>query len=98
MAPSLLIGYYLIVEKLPACGYPCFVPSPENTDPHLLIRARSQQKPVDEALAQSEERTRLIIETALDAVVTMDDEGLITGWNARAEKMFGWSREEALGR
>jgi two-component system, cell cycle sensor histidine kinase and response regulator CckA len=40
----------------------------------------------------------LIVETALDAVVTMDDEGKITGWNGQAEAIFGWSRKEALGR
>ncbi len=53
---------------------------------------------VEEALRQSEERTRLIVETALDAMVTMDHQGLITGWNPRAEKIFGWSRQEVMGR
>jgi PAS domain S-box-containing protein len=50
------------------------------------------------ALKDSEERTRLIIDTALDAVVTMDANGLITGWNSRAEATFGWSRSEVTGR
>ncbi|MGH9357752.1 MAG: response regulator, partial [Terriglobia bacterium] len=35
---------------------------------------------------------------ALDAVVTMDAQGLITDWNAEAGRMFGWARSEALGR
>lgn len=48
-------------------------------------------------LEKSEERYRLIVDTALDAVVTMDEVGLITDWNAQAEKMFGWARAEALG-
>lgn len=48
-------------------------------------------------LAESEERTRLIVETALDAVVSIDGDGRITGWNPQAEAMFGWKREEALG-
>ena len=46
----------------------------------------------------SEERLRLIINTALDAVITMNAEGLITNWNSEAEKTFGWSSQEALGR
>ncbi|HLG87290.1 MAG TPA: PAS domain S-box protein [Alphaproteobacteria bacterium] len=50
------------------------------------------------ALTASEERTRLIVETALDAVVTMDGAGVITGWNPQAETIFGWTRGEALGR
>ena len=48
-------------------------------------------------LESSEERLRLIINTALDAVITMNAEGLITNWNSEAEKTFGWSSQEALG-
>lgn len=58
----------------------------------------TEQKRAQDALAASEERTRLIVETALDAVVTMDRAGAITGWSPQAEAVFGWSREEALGR
>src|SRR5262249_15422881 len=46
---------------------------------------------------QSESRTRQIVETAHDAFISMDSNGLITGWNARAEETFGWTRQEALG-
>jgi len=49
-------------------------------------------------LESSEERLRLIINTAMDAVITMNAEGLITNWNSEAEKTFGWSSQEALGR
>src|SRR5207247_1820091 len=49
-------------------------------------------------LQTSEERTRLIIDTALDAVVTIDLEGRIIGWNAQAERTFGWAREDAIGK
>jgi two-component system sensor histidine kinase/response regulator len=49
-------------------------------------------------LESSEERLRLIINTAMDAVVTMNAEGFITNWNSEAEKTFGWSSSEALGR
>jgi PAS domain S-box-containing protein len=50
------------------------------------------------ALRASEERTRLIVEAALDAVITMDRAGLVSGWNPRAEATFGWTRQEILGR
>jgi PAS domain S-box-containing protein len=58
----------------------------------------SDRTRAEEALRASEERTRTIIETALDAVVTMDATGVITGWSAQAEAVFGWPLHEALGR
>lgn len=58
----------------------------------------TKQRHTEEALLASEERNRLVIESALDAVVTMDAEGTITGWSPQAESIFGWSEAEALGR
>ncbi len=55
-----------------------------------------QQVTVD--LREREEHTRQIVESALDGVVTMDEAGVITGWNGRAEAIFGWTAGEALGR
>ena len=45
-------------------------------------------------------RTRLtgILDNALDAVVEMDETGRITDWNRRAESIFGWTSQEAIGR
>ncbi|MBI5787446.1 MAG: response regulator [Candidatus Schekmanbacteria bacterium] len=47
---------------------------------------------------ESAERTRLIVETALDAVISADAEGEIIAWNRQAESMFLWSKEEAIGK
>src|SRR3954447_18429593 len=49
------------------------------------------------ALTGSEERGRLILETANDAYVAMDGTGVIIDWNQRAEQIFGWSRDEIIG-
>lgn len=38
-----------------------------------------------------------VLDTALDAVVVMGEDGLVIGWNRIAEEIFGWSSEEALG-
>lgn len=38
-----------------------------------------------------------LFERALDAVVGMDDAGKVIAWNAAAEAIFGWSREDAIG-
>ena len=37
-------------------------------------------------------------DSALDAVVTMDADGVITDWNPMAQTIFGWSKSEAVGR
>lgn len=58
----------------------------------------NKQLRAEQVLRESEERLRQIVETALDAVITMNAEGIITEWNAQAEAIFGWSREEAIGR
>jgi PAS domain S-box-containing protein len=50
------------------------------------------------ALLESEQLARGILDTALDGFVQMDEVGAITDWNHQAEKIFGWSREEVLGR
>ncbi|MGQ0521867.1 MAG: PAS domain S-box protein [Actinomycetota bacterium] len=50
------------------------------------------------ALQDSEERMRLVVETAGDAFVGIDRDGTILAWNAAAEALFGWPREEAIGR
>ena len=55
------------------------------------------QKRAELAARESEEQTRLIIETASQAYVAIDADGKIIDWNAQAEATFGWSRREALG-
>jgi PAS domain S-box-containing protein len=54
-------------------------------------------KQTQENLRGAEEKTRLIIDTALDAVITMDAQGTVTSWNKQAEIVFGWSSREAVG-
>ena len=58
----------------------------------------TEHKLVVQALREGEERMRLIIDMALDSVITMDAEEHITNWNAQAETTFGWSSEEITGR
>ena len=46
----------------------------------------------------SESRLKAIVQGALDAVVTMDGTGHVIEWNTQAETIFGYSRDEAVGR
>ena len=62
----------------------------------LLYFWRVNELAREEAL-QSEARTRMIIETALDAVVTTNASGIITDWNTQAEIMFDIPRTDAIG-
>ncbi|MGZ8186123.1 MAG: PAS domain S-box protein [Methylobacter sp.] len=56
------------------------------------------RKHFQDALIDSEKRTRLIIESSLSAIVIMNSYGIIIDWNHQSEKMFGWLRMEAIGR
>ena len=38
-----------------------------------------------------------VLDTALDAVVVMGEDGRVIGWNAKAEQSFGWSEDDAVG-
>ncbi|TRX39477.1 PAS domain-containing hybrid sensor histidine kinase/response regulator [Flavobacterium restrictum] len=49
-------------------------------------------------LEQSEERSRIVMNASLNAIVTVDDKAQITFWNQQATAVFGWEREEVLGK
>jgi PAS domain S-box-containing protein len=59
--------------------------------------AREAAEQLVESQAYSEETTRLVVESALDAVISMDAQAHVTGWNREAERIFGWSAEEMRG-
>ncbi len=63
----------------------------------LVFRDVTENRRREQAVQQSQARTQMVIETALDAVVEISEDDRITGWNAQAEQIFGWSRAEAIG-
>jgi two-component system sensor histidine kinase/response regulator len=62
------------------------------------MRAEEALRQAKHLAEANEKRTRLIVDTAYDAYVAMDANGLIIDWNRQAELIFGWPREEAINR
>jgi two-component system CheB/CheR fusion protein len=59
----------------------------------------TSQRQAAEQLRQSEQRLQLLIDSALDyAIFTLDLDNRIISWNRGAERLLGWSEQEALGR
>lgn len=58
----------------------------------------TEQRRAGEALREREERMRAILNTVVDAVITVDYRGIIVGTNPAAERMFGYAAAEMAGR
>ncbi len=63
-----------------------------------VARDITERKKAEEALKNTEERRKLIMNSALDAIICIDKDGMITFWNPQAEQIFGWSENEVMGK
>jgi two-component system NtrC family sensor kinase len=63
-----------------------------------VCRDITEQRMVQEALRESEERLRLLVDNAPEAITAYDFNGCITDCNRRAEILVGYSRDELIGR
>ncbi|MCX5890141.1 MAG: PAS domain S-box protein [Deltaproteobacteria bacterium] len=61
------------------------------------LRAGAERQRVEEALRQSEQKYRSLMDGASDAIVLVDSRRTITEANQRAEDLLGYSEEELLG-
>lgn len=64
----------------------------------LLVTDVTARVETQRALARSEAFTRGVLEAALDAIISVEPDGTIIGFNAAAERMFGRSREDVIGK
>jgi PAS domain S-box-containing protein len=63
-----------------------------------LADAEEKRQAADQSLRESSARKTAILDSALDAIVAMDQEGRIIDFNPAAEKLFGRRREDVLGK
>jgi len=60
--------------------------------------SEDERKKVKEALKESEERYRSLMQTASDAIISFDSQGKIVFWNKAAEGIFGYSTDEVINK
>ena len=85
-----LIGAGLAITVLPLCG--ALILATRKVEREWLAARDAEQ------LAHlGELRIRQVIESALDAVIVMDNQGYVLEWNKQATVIFGWDRQEAVG-
>ncbi len=76
---------------------PLFDDAGQRTNFVSIHRDVSQRKQAERALRESEERMRAILNTATDAVITIDRRGIIQGVNPATATMFGYAPNELIG-
>jgi PAS domain S-box-containing protein len=64
----------------------------------LLQRSDTERQQAEDALRTSQDRTRAIVEIALDGIITMDHMGRIVDFDPAAERLFGHRSQEVIGR
>ncbi len=58
----------------------------------------TEHRKAEKALRESEKKYRTLVQTARDAIITIDIKGNIVSWNDAAEAIFGYSAREAIGK
>lgn len=62
-----------------------------------LLLDIAEQKRIEQDLRAGEEHLRLILETVPDAMIIIDELGMIQSFSQAAERLFGWRADEIIG-
>lgn len=65
---------------------------------YAIGRDVTEQKKARRLITQIEEHNHSILNSSLNSIVTIDSSKKITFWNQQAETVFGWKKEEVLGK
>ena len=101
LATVVLAVFTLLCLGLSLAATRALLAQMQKRDAERLAAQATLERRVDERTAElraSEERIRMIVDTASDAIITTDSAGTITAWNRQAENIFGWPQAEAFGR
>jgi PAS domain S-box-containing protein len=105
MAVRRVIPFYHLLS-----GVPSIAPDPLNETIGLVLSMMMllgiariapifiERSQAEELLRESEEKMRLLTETAVDAITMIDGNGAIEYWNPAAERIFGYPAREVTGR
>jgi len=63
-----------------------------------IMRDITERKAAEQKLKESEAQLQIIFDEAPDALIIINEEGNIVRWNPQAEKIFGWTFLEVLGK
>lgn len=63
-----------------------------------VVEDITESKKAESALSESEERFRSVVDSAAEGVVTIDADMKVIFWNKAAEKIFGYSADEIIGK
>ena len=63
-----------------------------------IVRDISERVKMADDLRASEARTRAIMESASDGIITTDSKGIVLSWNPAAASMFGYGQAEMVGK
>ena len=64
----------------------------------VIMRDETERRRAAEELRKSAAQHTAIVESAIDAIISMDHEGIVREWNSAAVRLFQYSREDAVGR
>jgi len=70
----------------------------EDRELHIAVEIALFRHKTEVKLKESEEKFRSIVTSVFDAIIMMDNKGEIIFWNEAAEKVFGYPKEEAIGK
>jgi PAS domain S-box-containing protein len=94
------VGFPVVFENEVLGLIECFSRTERAEDPQMIEALRAIGSHIGQAIVRNrtEARKRGIIEASLDSIITIDHTDRIVEWNPAAERTFGFTREEALGK